>query len=211
MNVIKQKSIKQYPNMFFGEYVIPNAGKPFNIYIRQPIEWIVLEYNSKAQKALIITKYAIDSEGFANCPIFGRGYETSWKESYLREWLNNDFLSDSFNDKERSRILSGYTPSGKRNCPRTIDKVFLLSLDEVKKYFPNKHSAASLLPMVDDLTATGSADHPINITYYPAFWWTRTVSHKKYLIKVVDPEGEFCDFDSNSDETGVRPAMWIKI
>ena len=211
MYISKLKEPKQYPTIFFGRYTIPNSVKPFEIHISQPIEWLVLDYNHKVKKALIVSKYAIDSEGFANCPILGCGYETSWEKSYLRLWLNGDFFEDSFDSEEKSKILSSYTFSFDGIRKRTIDKIFLLSLNEVKKYFFTKNSAATVIPMVDDFDVNADEEHPITVNNYPVSWWTRTLSNKKYLVKVVGPDGKIYDLDSNCDETGVRPAMWIKM
>lgn len=211
MIINKLREQKQYPTIFFGRYTIPNSVMPYEIHISHPIEWLVLDYNHKAQKVLVVSKYAINLEGFANCPILGSGYETSWEKSYLRLWLNGDFFEDCFDSEEKSRILSSYTFSFDGIRKRTIDKIFLLSLNEVKKYFFTNNSAATLLPMVDDFDVNADEKHQVTVIYYPVSWWTRTLSNKKYLVKVVGSDGKIYDLDSNCDETGVRPAMWIKM
>lgn len=50
----------------------PTAGNLL-MYIRQPIEWLVLAKDIKNGKALLLSKYVLDWEGFANCPIGGSG------------------------------------------------------------------------------------------------------------------------------------------
>ncbi len=68
---------------------------------------------------------------------------TTWETSTLRTWLNKTFLIKAFNSLERNIILTtnvdnsksqGYNENSDND---TQDKVFLLSLAEIKKYYKN--------------------------------------------------------------------------
>ena len=139
MQPASQNPAIRYPTFFYGRYFVSDGGKPIDTYVRHPIEWFVLCIDSENNRALLLSKYALDWEGFADCPIFGHGYETSWQTSYLRSWLNDGFYKESFSAEEQRLIL----PS-----PETSDKIFLLSADEVRKYFPEKETAVALEPMI---------------------------------------------------------------
>ena len=208
MNILELQMQSLYPTVLFGEYFIPNGVKPNDVYVKCPIEWLVLEIDTKKRKALLLCKHVIDWEGFADCPILGSGYETSWDKSYLRTWLNGEFYKSCFSLHEQKQIVPVHnkTPNGKR----IVDKVFLLSTDEVGKYFSKSGSAVALEPMIETASA-GDNDDPIEITYEPVVWWTRTSGSTKDMVMCVGVQGDIFEIDSNCDEVGVRPALWVRI
>lgn len=61
------------------------------------------------------------------------------------------------------------------------------------------------------VSGSGSKDKPIELSFYKQVWWTRTLGTTKYLVKCVDWDGVLHEWDSNSNEIGVRPAMWVKL
>lgn len=207
---LKMFQPSKYPTVLLGEYNIPNGVKPAKLFIRQPIEWLVLAQDKEKGRALLLSKYILDWEGFADCPIIGSGFETSWDSSYLRKWLNGEFYEKSFADKEKELVVPVYNGADRDNGKRSIDKVFLLSEEEVKKYFSDAESALALEPIADGFGDWGTEENPIEIGYERTVWWTRTTGSEKYMVVCVDWYGNLCEFDSNSDENGVRPAMWIK-
>ena len=201
----------QYPTVFFGKFYVPDGGKPIAFYIQHPIEWLVLEIDKKKGRALLLSKYILDWEGFANCPIFGYGYETSWGDSYLRSWLNGEFLNESFSSAEKDLVVPIYNAASCGNGTRTVDKVFLLSAEEIKKYFASNESAITQSPEIFAAGQTGDKDSPIIFNFCQHIWWTRTSGATKDLVVCVDHDGTLCEMDSNCDEIGVRPAMWVKL
>lgn len=199
-----------YPTMFFGRYFIPNTIKPKVKFIRQPIEWLVVEVNLHENKALILSKFALDWEGFADCPIFGSKYATSWDKSYLRKWLNDQFYNECFSSEEKDNICTTHIANGEESASVTADKVFLLSAEDVNKYFATKESAIVCEPMLK-MIASGGEEDPITIEYVPIMWWTRTIGKFDSDVVCVDATGKLCEMDSNLNEIGVRPAMWINL
>lgn len=67
--------------------------------------------------------------------------ETTWEKCELRKWLNDDFYESSFTAEEKERIAR--TPTINTNIPfygtnagrDTVDKIFLLSIEEAENYF----------------------------------------------------------------------------
>ncbi len=112
----------------FGNYFI-NDNKT-----KEPIEWRVLKVSNN--KALLITKDAIDCKSYNN-----EFEDITWENCTLRQWLNNEFINQAFSKEEQNKIV--LTNISNPNNPEygtwggndTQDKIFLLSIDEVKKYF----------------------------------------------------------------------------
>ena len=100
----------------------------------EPISWEVLDIEDG--KALVISDYALEMMAY------NEEYEnTTWEDCTLRKWLNKDFYKGAFTEKEqeyieRSRIENtDHFRFGTEGGEDTKDYVFLLSLDEVMKYY----------------------------------------------------------------------------
>ena len=100
-----------------------------------PIEWLVLERNG--DEITLISRYALD------CRLYHEEQASvTWETCGVRAWLNGEFLSEAFTDEESSAIVTTHlnnpdnptyeTPGGND----TDDRVFLLSVDEVSRFFP---------------------------------------------------------------------------
>ncbi len=101
-------------------------------------EWKVLEV--KENNALLITKEIIELRWYHS------SFETiTWSDSEIRRYLNNEFYN-LFSPQEKEKINLVELKNldnpwfGTNGGEDTHDKIFLLSLDEVCKYFGNsKH------------------------------------------------------------------------
>ena len=100
-------------------------------------DWRVLDV--QGNQALIITDRVIDHRWYHHT------FEAvTWETSEIRQWLNGEFFA-SFSPANQARIVEtyvinndnpwdfgwGYTPGGNN----TTDRVFLLSIDELLRYF----------------------------------------------------------------------------
>ena len=195
--------------LFFGSY--EQDGKKENG--EEDIEWLVLD--KKDDKLLVISKYclkeaAFDSEYYE---------EQTWATSDIRRWLNEggfDFLA--FTTAERSKIIptnittpknSKYGTNGGSN---TLDKIFLLSIEEAEQYFASDNDRKTL---ATDSSTFDSIEQP-----YSCGWWLRSNGYNddkssafydSYAACVdasgsVNYKGEIVKYDA-----GIRPAMWIDI
>jgi len=108
---------------------VPPGGKiRFGAY-----DWYVLD--RQADKMLILTEKVIKFRPYhhAEC-------EITWETSDIRKYLNGEFY-DSFSEAEQTRIIEVTNENadnpwyGTGGGNPTRDKVFLLSIDEVVKYF----------------------------------------------------------------------------
>lgn len=128
----------------FGTYEQDNKKKNG----QEPIEWLVLENNGES--LLVISKYVLDGQSYSNAydTYAYQPYPVTWELCSLRAWLNSTFYTTAFSEGERARIQptllnnkvdkSHYATRNVDGGNDTIDNVFLLSYDEVVKYFPRK-------------------------------------------------------------------------
>ena len=193
---------KVYTSIYFGNFEFNDGFSG----LKQPLEWFVLDVDEVNNKVLLLSRSLVDLEGYANCPIFGNGYKTSWSTSYLRIWLNSDFFDKTFNAEEKTLICPTHISPMKRLHKKTLDRVFLLSETEYKKYFPDGYGK-TYIRNISIITPK-----LVEVKFEKWDWWLRDVSeHDDSLVKCVSASGdEIFLADSNSNEHGVRPAMWVK-
>lgn len=84
----KIKASKVGDSVFFGSYEQDNDKSNG----KENIEWLILEV--KDGKALLFSKYALDLLVYSKYSSFD-GY-SSWEDSSLRRWLNDDFVNSAF-------------------------------------------------------------------------------------------------------------------
>ena len=178
---VEQESIQNNPNV--GDEIY------FGSYNGQRIWWRVLNVHDR--RALIISSRII-----CNKPYHQFGGKITWAECTLRDWLNNGFINDCFSSEEQVRIVpcenhndANYqfdTPGG---VP-TTDKVFLLSINEVTRFFNNNEARTN-----------GS------------WWWLRTPGARSNSAADVSDRGCISTNGNfvNYGNIGVRPALWLKL
>ena len=115
-------------NIIKGELIV---GKNIEL---AGINWLVLD--KQDDKVLLLSDRILEHRAYHEYWEYVR-----WETSSLREYLNGEFITNTFDEQEQSRILETivvndsnpwYMTDGGND---TIDKVFLLSLNEVIKYF----------------------------------------------------------------------------
>ena len=100
----------------------------------EPIEWEVLDENDG--EMLLISRYILDCQ-----PYNTEETDVTWETCTLRNWLNNDFYNTAFSDAEKDRVITANLSNpdnaywGTEGGNDTSDKVFCLSVDEVRKYY----------------------------------------------------------------------------
>ena len=179
---------------------------------KTPIKWRVLAKDGN--KALVISEKVLD------CESYDKRYKkeilttATWETCSLREWLNGSFLNEAFSKVEQSQIKSTNVSADKN--PRygtsagnaTIDKIFLLSIDEVNKYFTNNEARK----------CTPTAYAKVNGAYTRGgtavtWWWLRSPGESQYGTAGVGDDG-LINYGGGINYFGsgcVRPAMWINL
>ena len=207
-------------NVCFGYYecFIENKQK-----IMSKIAWKIL---AKLQdRALLVSDCILDLETYSSFQ-----YE-SWSICSLRKWCQN-LYAKNFTNAERQYILTANvrTPDNQYGTI-TLDKIFILSAEEISKYMPNYNDRRTKLTKCveerqflvwdvwrDDVPMGRRLDG----------WWTRTPGNNlKNATCVLDrfmTEHRANSFGIHSVDSrkiysdalkicpmGIRPALWVKI
>ena len=195
--------------VLFGSYEQDNVttnGK-------EDIEWSVLA--KEGDRVFLISKYALD------CKQYNSTYtdNVTWETCSLRQWLNGTFLNDAFSAEEQALIQDTYVsadvyPEYDTNpVNATTDKVFLLSDNEVNKYFGSDEDRKCV--PTEYAKANGAyTDSGYTKNGVPTcWWWLRSPGDFQDVAAYVCVDGSVyyfgvgvlnCDFC-------VRPAMWVSI
>ena len=194
--VIKLQETKVGDTIYLGSYPQsdPSAEK-------EVLQWVILDIQDG--KALITTRNAISAK-----PFHQNFKETAWETCTLRSWLNQDFLNAAFTEEEQARIATVTVPAVSQGAKDTQDRLFLLSGEEVRKYF-GEEGASACQP-------TAAAKGVGAYVYEDSgncWWWLRDKGSEKNSAVFVDGKGEIrskgnrCDYGSGS----VRPALWVTL
>ena len=154
----------------------------------EPIVWRVLDEDGRSR--LLMAEKPV-----AFLPYHTERDHTNWSQCSLRRWLNKDFMEHSFTLPERMDIL--LTPVRNdtdarwkvENGPNTRDKAFVFNQQEMERYYPTP------------------ADRKCGQWY-----WLRGHGWSMLSPMAVYVDGTFYEYgvNKNSDEIGVRPAMWVR-
>lgn len=192
--------------IFFGTYEQDNHilnGK-------ENIEWLILKKDE--EKALLISKYALDVKPYEESP-----YDVTWETCSLRGWLNANFKYIAFSKNERNMIITT-TVSADENPEyntnpgnETEDQIFLLSVQEAEQYF-DSDLARRCEPteyVIEQIRSQYHYHYYIEKNY--RWWWLRSPGSDQNYAVCIDVDGNIKDFSACDDETCVRPAMWVEL
>ncbi len=187
----------KYAKAELGDIVICGKYKRNNDVSdkKEPIEWIVID--KEDDKILLWSKYCIDAKEYSV------ENTTYWENSFLRKWLNSDFINEAFNEEEKKYIIETdvnnnyifnqyiYEAYG---GPNTKDKVFILSIDELDKY-----------KYYTNCQPTTYAAKQLSKDWYEWEYWVRSpVSNNIAATSGSEGKGIYAD-----DKYFIRPAIWI--
>lgn len=180
--------------------------------------WRVLDVQNG--RALLLTEEILEERCYNS-----KWARVTWETCDLRKYLNGTFLQ-SFSGQEQERIAKTeirnadnpwYGTSGGRD---TVDQVFLLSIDEVVKYFGDSGDLRARKGWYYE----NGEDVPyyINDEYNSArivkyrgeegWWWLRSPGYDSgYAAGVVDDGGLGVLGDNVFLALGVRPALWLNL
>ena len=152
----------------------------FGEYEGKKISWWVCE--SEDGRTLLVSSDKIADKAFNDTV---QAEAVDWRISTLRDFLNGDFIKDSFNDSEKQCILQTEVEC---DGSSTQDSVFILNEAQFRKY--------------SDQT---------NLHFNDNCWLMDTTSSALYRLEEsdIDRSGEI-DYGLRVNETrGVRPAIWV--
>lgn len=181
-----------------------NVGQVFSFGFNEffgPIQWRVIKKENS--RLLVIANDAIRRKPFNS----EEAFYCSWETSDIRKWLNDDFLQQYFDDYERKHIIAHEVTNNTTKFQHeyiggntTVDKVFLLSVEEANSLFTSDDERKCLVD-----------------------WWLRTSCDKNLdsdedsfeacnAINVYSHGEINSEYGKNIHECiGIRPAIWISI
>ena len=157
------------------------------------INWRILDI--VGSQALLISENIITRRAFHHT------FENvSWETSEIREYLNGDFVNrKSREEQARIRIVSD-------------DKVFLLGVDEVLRFFGDSGRIEDgALAMLSD--GYNEARIALSLHGEPSWWWLRDSGEMPTLAAFVDEYGQIylLGFVVSWSGGGVRPSLWLEL
>jgi len=180
--------------------------------------WRILDI--KNNQALLLSEHIIEKRCYHHSKI-----NITWAECDLHDYLNsiNKYngagFYDTFSSQDKAYILetlidttdSFYTKGGKA----TKDKIFLLSLEEVVKYFGDSgllkdKKVKSKREYYDEYNKARKA---YDETGHKIWWWLRSSGFSQYDTVNVDSDGIIYmhGIYVTIPSCGVRPALWINL
>lgn len=166
-----------------GRYAALNKGDRFGFgnYKGMPIRWRVLD--KKDNKIMVISDEIICKRKFHH-----NTSTNKWSECDLRKWLNEEFYNKSFDAGEKELIDN--TIVSTTGCEDTMDRIFLLSKEEVDSMFGNNNSYIRA----------------------SSWWWLRSPGGNDSNAGVVLAGSSSEGINSNVDnsEGAVCPVFWLK-
>ena len=133
---LEEECLSELSDVSVGDIIIFGSYEQDNVTSngKEAIEWEVLDVQDG--EALIISKYALDAK-----PYNQELQSVTWETCTLRKWLNDDFYNTAFSSADKLKIQSTTLINvdnpyyGTEDGNNTVDKVFLLSVDEAIKYY----------------------------------------------------------------------------
>ena len=201
---------------------ISNASKVGDIVRFGEYNWRVLAVENG--KALLIAEEVIEM-----LPYNDEHTGVTWETCSLRTYLNGEFF-ENFNAQERAIICETENVNfdnqwfGTDGGNATEDKIFLLSLEEVVKYFGDsgqlKNKPAEDARFINDQY---NDERVVIIKNEPGMsipspteynWWLRSPGRKQEDAAYVWPDGKVLVYGRTASIVvgiGVRPALWLKL
>lgn len=207
----------------FGTYPQSTDGAD-----RSPILWRVLQ--NSGRELFMLSEYILDCRRY-----HGESVDTKWRDSVditwhdcdLRKWLNDEFYNTAFNATEKGFITTTHCADNGEGSPDTEDKVFLLSVTEIKELSDihgkelrravgtdfaksKKHDGCSLY--VYDKTNQDNYIIRNGKEVGCSWWWLRTQGNKPSRAFFVGPSCSIRSYANVSlSRDGVRPALKLTL
>ena len=176
---------------------------------KEPIKWRVLAIEDG--QALLISEMNLNRKFFD-----GNYSGVTWENSSLRWWLNKEFLTEAFWSEEQQKVMLTRIRNddslyfGTEGGDDTLDRVFVLSIEEALEYFSTDDDRKSR--NTEYAKAQDQADFADLWVFSGEFdgWWLRSSGAETGLTAVVRRDGSINreGIESLNGGCPVRPAIW---
>lgn len=178
--------------------------------------WRILDMQDKT--ALVITDNIVEQRAYHSTY-----KDTTWFDCETRRYLNSEFF-DRFEESNKSRIIQISNKNmdnpwyGTKAGNESQDRIFLLSLEEVCKYFGdstellynrgnNRYWKKNDVNNSKRLARLGEASGCW-------WWWLRSPGRHNRLAAYIHGTDGCVGVNGNNvtnDRGGIRPALWLKL
>ena len=159
----------QASNIYFGTYKQSSDGN--NGFNTDPIKWRVLANNTSSKQLFLLSDQGLDAVQYHT-----EAEDVTWEKSTIRSWLNETFYKAAFNSSEQgmiksTKVTADANPEYDTDPGNdTTDKVFLLSINEVNKYF-SSDEARNCVPTDYAINKGAYTDSSYTVDGKAACWW----------------------------------------
>lgn len=173
----------------FGTYeqdnVLANGG--------EPIEWQVLSVDYSNGTMMALSKYLLDCQQYNK-----KTSETPWKNSHMRNWLNDTFYNAAFSDAEKQMIQN-------TTVNNSQDYVFLLDAQQITNLLDDELCYATAYAKKQGVYVAKDIG--------TSSWWVRKNKTTTYGA-FVGAHGKIYDKNTNkvtTNDNGIRPAIVLAL
>ena len=191
----------------FGRYLQSNG----HFSAPTPINWIILE--TDGQTATLISEYALEV-----MPYDDIRKNVAWDKCTLRTWLNSTFLNTAFTTEEQAQLQTvtvtvPVDPDfGIEHSEVTLDKVFLLSVDEAEQFFASDDDR-KCLPTEQALSYNTWFWNQVDGRSNECHWWLRSSGDSPDCAAAVIDNGDILyeGWHVDSENVAVRPVIVLRL
>lgn len=159
----------------------------------EPILWRILGRDE--DRVLLVSENVLDVRSFND-------YVASWPDTDMKQWLNEEFLTEAFDKAERSALAAG----GK------LGQVFLLSKNEVTNAAYGFSDDADSADSQRIAFGTRYAiDNGLDVQPNRNSGYYLRTDDSKTTYAQVRATGKIGSARYDRDNVGVRPAIWIDL
>jgi hypothetical protein len=188
-----------------------------------PYAWRVLDVQEG--RALLLSEEIVERRAYND-----EFEPVTWKDCSLRKYLRNKFLQ-RFTPVQQEQMIeeSIQNPDnlwyGTRGGETTPVKLFLLSLEEVDRYFGDsgdyhgerrkEWNGSKYVTKPEGYSFSNKHDSERMAKYKgeASWWWLRSPGGSSYYAATVSADGSVIDSGNAVDRSGggVRPAFWLNL
>lgn len=221
-SALTYQNLKPGEFITFGTYPQSVDGK------KLAIKWRVLQ--SSGSELFVMSESILDCKRYhgKSADLKWRDcMEITWHHCDLREWLNDEFFNSAFDADEKQFIKTTHCTDNGEGCPDTEDKVFLLSVADIKN-LSEIHGKDLRRAVGTDFAKTKKPDGCSLYVYDKAnkdnyiirdgeevgcsWWWLRTQGNKPSRAFFVGTDCSLRNYGNNSiNGYGVRPALKLNL
>lgn len=183
----------------------------------EPLKWRIVSESDG--NALLVCESIIDSSRYDDA-------DNNYKDSEIREWLNNNFYNKAFSDLEQKLIQTvtvdnsisstGYYENA-NVCENTSDKIYLLSYADAANASYGFASDGDRMKIASDFARAKGAwisTSGISGYYGNGMWMLRSPNDSySHFIRECNYNGEITDGGTNLTSTfyGIVPMLKVKL